>query len=426
MLLCWSINSVSPTLPADQNDILADAQLDPAIQFPHPLSPHALNPRAVFLTGATGLVGAYLLDDLLRETDADVYCLVRADGVEEAGQRLAKHLRMCGLCQGDFAGRIRPVPGDLTQPRFGLTEDAFAALAAKADAIYHSAGWLNMAFPYARLRPVNVAGTIDILRLAGLVQTKPLHYLSSMVVFFSDAHTNDALLRESDAPLYDASLKGGYSKSKWVADRLVAASQERGLPACIYRPVRIMGHSRTGATNDLNNILPLLLKGCILLGKFPTFDIQVTMVTVDYVTQAIRHLSTRESAWGKAYHFFHPAPIPWLDLMGILQDLGYPLEAVSYDQWWRELKLGIQDASAPAGRKTFLSGVLLAVTAPHFLFYKRPPLDASDLQRALEGTGIATPPIDRALIETYLSHWQSSGFVPMPALVTALTEAARC
>ena len=112
--------------------------------------------------------------------------------------------------------------GDLTQPHFGLSNDRYRELAGRTDSIYHSAGCVNMALPYARLKPVNVTGTLEVLRFAGSVSTKVLHFLSSMAVFFSDAHANGNLLTETEAPIYDPSLKGGYSKTKWVADRLVA------------------------------------------------------------------------------------------------------------------------------------------------------------------------------------------------------------
>jgi thioester reductase-like protein len=412
--------------PADA--ILADAHIPQEICFLEPVSPRALNPRAIFVTGATGLVASFLIDDLMRKSAAIVYCLVRGSDAET---RLARHLRRCGLCQGDLHSRIRVISGDISQPRFGMSEGAFKELAGAVDAIYHCAGQLNMAYPYARLKPVNVNGTLEVLRLAGLVCTKPVHYLSSMVVFFSEAHVHDTLLRETDTPRFHASLKGGYSEGKWVADRLVAAAQERGLPACIYRPVRIMGHTKTGATNDLNDVLPLLLKSCILLGKAPAFDIEVTMVPVDYVTGAIEHLSRQESAWGKAYHFFHPGPIAWPDLIEIVGSLGYPLEVVPYEEWWRDLKRAARDPKNTPESRTALSTTVMVLTAPHFLFFKRPPLDSSQLNRAVEGTGIECPPIDQALMGTYLRHWQDSGFIPpargiLASVASAGLEAGSC
>ena len=42
----------------------------------------------VFLTGATGFVGAHLLDQLLRQTRARVVCLVRARDEAQAMERI--------------------------------------------------------------------------------------------------------------------------------------------------------------------------------------------------------------------------------------------------------------------------------------------------------------------------------------------------
>jgi thioester reductase-like protein len=177
-----------------------------------------------------------------------------------------------------------------------------------------------------------------------------------------------------------------------------------------------MGHSRTGAINDMSDILPLLLKGCILLGKYPAFDIEVTLAPVDYVSQAMVHLASQEKSWGRAFHFFNPAPIAWRRLMAILRALGYSLEEVAYDQWWQELKQRTrQNPAQPAEHKSFFATLLLALIAPHLLLYKRPPLDASYTQEGLAGTDIVCAPFDQALTATYVAYWQKSKYLPMPS-----------
>lgn len=390
--------------------------LDTTIQFPHPLSEHALNPRGFFVTGVTGLLGTYLLDELLHKSQASIYCLVRADNEASAWQRLIRNMQAYGLWHSALESRIVPIAGDVAQPRFGLSEARFQELAKQVDVIFHSAGLINMRYSYARLKPTNVLGVVEAMRLAGLVKTKPFHFVSSIAVFYSDAHPPHLTLHESDVPQFHPGLKGDYGKSKWVADRLVAAAQARGLPACIYRPTRIMGHSRTGALNDTSELLPRVIKGCIQMGVYPDWDIEVTWVPVDYVSSAMAYLSTRPQAFGKAFHLFNPVPIRWRALMGNLRGLGYALQEMPHEQWRKELRYHAthNDAVGQAD-KAFYATLMMAFTGLHYLFHQRPPFDASRTLEELANSGITCPPIDSTLIGTYVAYWQKSGFLPTPA-----------
>lgn len=395
---------------------MADSQLPPDIAFPHPLAAQCLVPRAACLTGATGFLGGYLLHELMTKTKADAYCLVRGSDAAEAKARLIAHLTGYGLWDEAYRPRVHIVPvHDLADHQFGLDDAAYRDLAGKLDVIYHSAGSLNMAFPYERLKRTNVTGTLEVLRLAGAVVTKPVHFLSSMVVFFTDAHVDDALLTEADAPRYHATLKGGYGRSKWVADRLVADAGAHGLPVTIHRPVRVMGTAATGAMIDLSDILPLMLKACVMMGQCPELDVRVTMVPVDYVTSAMVHLAGHAEAFGRAFHYFHPNPAPWNDMMAMIRNLGYTLEPMSLEAWKRALKKRAASKTESKERREFFSNAFLAVISPHFLFYRRPPMDAGNLAEGLRGTGIVYPAIDEQLMRSYFNYWRQVGFVPDPA-----------
>ncbi len=85
--------------------------------------------REVLLTGATGLVGRFLLRDLLREDDdLVVHCLVRAANEEHGRQRLRAALEAAEVWEDAFADRLRVVVGDVSGPRFGLKGDDLALL----------------------------------------------------------------------------------------------------------------------------------------------------------------------------------------------------------------------------------------------------------------------------------------------------------
>src|SRR5262245_25159075 len=146
-----------------------DAQLDPHIQPLGPgLGPSV--PKAVLLTGATGFLGAHLLQELCCHTTATIYCLVRARDKHEAQQRLQTNFARY-FAHTLAPERVRPVVGDLTEPRLGLSPQTFAALAREMDSIIHNGAQLHHLAPYAQLKASNVSSTVAMLHLA--TTTKP-------------------------------------------------------------------------------------------------------------------------------------------------------------------------------------------------------------------------------------------------------------
>ena len=187
-----------PVISGVETDYIAESQLDDTFDCSRPLVHDALNPGEVFLTGATGRLGAFLFAELMKRTRASVCCLVRAADDAAAGRRLVDHLKRYGVWREEYASRLRAVAGDVSLPRMGLTGERFDELARETGAIYHSAGRLNMASSYAQLKPANVNGTREVLRLACAEYTKPVHFVSSIGIFYSDLNAGGALLKESD------------------------------------------------------------------------------------------------------------------------------------------------------------------------------------------------------------------------------------
>ncbi len=393
-------------------DLEAEALLDPTITYDALPSTGAptTGPQGVFLTGATGFVGAFLLEELLRTTGADVFCLIRADHHDAARLRLADHLQSYELWREEYADRIHPVVGDLTQPRLGLSEEAFDSLAGQIDVIYHSAGSTNALYPYGRLKATNVTGTEEILRLASIGTTKSVQYLSTLALLFTGAHVGVDSLNEDTIPALDPTLKGGYAQSKWVAERMVRSAQERGLPASIYRCVRVTGHSQTGKMNEMHDILPLVLKACVQMGSCPALDVDVTLAPVDYISRAIVHLSRQEGSPGQAFHLLTPRAMPWQELMATVRSFGYGLEELSYPAWRQEVRL----RASQSDDKPFYLGLLMVLQAQHYLLYPRPPMDTSHTQAGLAGTDIVCPPAEPSLMGKYIAHWQRVGYFPPP------------
>ena len=215
-------------------------RLDGAPSHPRP---DWRSPREVLLTGATGFLGAHLLSELLATTDARVHCLVRARDDAAALSRIRQAADRYELAVPS-ADRVVPLAGDLAEPRLGLSDTAFRDLAHRIDVIYHAGALVNFIYPYQELRAANVAGTREVIRLAGLYRGIPVHYVSTTAVL---AGLGVAGTREvtEETPLANPELlRMGYVETKYVAEELLRAAGRAGLPVAIYRPLDIVGSVR--------------------------------------------------------------------------------------------------------------------------------------------------------------------------------------
>ncbi|KAM5453540.1 hypothetical protein MaudCBS49596_002743 [Microsporum audouinii] len=108
--------------------------LDPRFTFNAGLGGATACPEAVFVTGATGFVGAYVVHELLKLGIA-AHCLVRADSADHAMKRLVNTLASYSLWEPNYMPLLIPVVGDMAQPLFNLTEETFEQLSNQVDAI---------------------------------------------------------------------------------------------------------------------------------------------------------------------------------------------------------------------------------------------------------------------------------------------------
>ncbi|MBW4571500.1 MAG: thioester reductase domain-containing protein [Tolypothrix carrinoi HA7290-LM1] len=394
-------------------DLKAEAVLDSSIR-PVTLSfQPVVEPERIFLTGGTGFLGAFLIEELLQQTQANIYCLVRAANVEEGKNKLIKNLRQYALWDDSFNSRIIPVVGDLSQPLLGIGAEQFQILATNIDTIYHSAALLNYVYPYSALKAANVLGTQEILKLACQIKVKPVHYVSSVAVFESNAYAGK-LVKEDDEFEHWEGIHLGYSQTKWVAEKLVKIAGDRGLPITIHRPPLIAGHSQTGVSNT-HDFICLMAKGCLQMGSFPEVDYMLDMSPVDYVSKAIVHLSRQKESIGKAFHLQHPQPVPLTVLVDWVRSFGYPVDVIPYDAWQEKLINNVTSAENPLYT---LRPFLLErraeeqLTIPDlYLKARRPEISCEDTLNALAGSGVVCAPIDSKLFMTYTAYLIESGFL---------------
>jgi thioester reductase-like protein len=405
------------TVETEAQAVERDAVLDPDIQPIGLSAEEASEPRRIFLTGATGFVGAFLLAELLERTQADILCLVRSENAEEGMRKLRETLDFYSLWREEARARILPVCGDLSQPLLGVGPARFASMAEEVDAIYHCGAWVNALYPYSILRQANVMGTVEVLRLATRARRKPLHYVSSTGIFPGHGYSNGHVIREEDELPASEVLTTGYAKSKWVAEKLVAEARSRGVPVAIYRLGLVSGDSTTGICNT-EDLWCRAWKTLIQFGSFPRMETapKLALIPVDYVARAVIHLSLQERLLGKVFHLVSPTPTDWGTLLEWTRAYGYPLEAEPADAWSERMLrfLGSQRTPLSALLAMF-QGSLPSRSGDEGASGGAPPsFDFRNLEEGLEGTSITCPPPSPELIGTYLSYMVRAGFLDPP------------
>jgi thioester reductase-like protein len=389
-------------------------------------------PAHVLLTGSTGFLGSFLLLELLQETEAHIHCLVRCSSPQEGAERIERTLGSYAPGGGLQGGRITAIPGDLSKPLLGLSEQRFRALAERVDRIYHCGASVNWIYPYDRLKPANVLGTQEVLRLACSAQPIPVHYVSTISVFPMVSDTESTVVHEGDSLDHGGILYGGYTQSKWVAEALVAIARSRGLPVAVYRPGLISGHSQTGAWNT-DDVFCTIIKSWIELRRAPDIEAATDLTPVDYVSRAIVHLSLSPQSLGQVFHLVNPQPVHARDLADWVRSFGYPVEAVPYERWRAQLvKLAKGSPDNAAHSLAPLFSVRLSEDAPEAGLRQDDTLDglgtvivsqyarmsvrfdASNALAALSSTAIECPPVDSDLLHTYLALFVRRGFLQPP------------
>ena len=333
----------------------------------------AYAPRRIFLTGATGYLGAFLMWEFAVKRGLPTYALVRAGSDEEAQRRLVETLRKYEMIGEDddpdsddcseeldlFMHHCLAVPGDLSSPLLGMEPGKFKMVAGQIDAIVHCGADVNLFKPYIDLKKTNVLGVQEALRMAttngldgeygaSFSHVKGFFHVSSNGIFPS-GYEGD---RMEDADLEGNGVWGGYhdgyGMTKWVGEAMVRESQMRGLPAAILRPGNMSASTETGVWNG-SDFYSLFLRAVIAMGAAPAAEEmdelgwELDMTPVDWAAAAIaKSVCEPNKSLGRVLHVGNcNRAIKMSDAVTMLEDAGWRIpQRVTVTEWSEKCTAG--------------------------------------------------------------------------------------
>lgn len=271
----------------------------------------------LFLTGATGLLGRYLIKDLTL-AGIPVAVLVRP-----SRRATARHRVESVMCYWDaLLGRSLPRPvvleGDITEPDLGLDAGGMRWVAENCNCVLHNAASLTFQSTSPQSEPwrSNVEGTRHVLELCRNARIRRFHHVSTAYV----CGLRQGRILEAELDV-GQKMSNDYEQSKIQAEKMV---RDEGFDSLtVHRPAIIIGDSENGFTTTYHGFYAPL-QAVYTLAR--VFEIDATgrmgasarfglsghetknLVPVDWVSAVMTYVIAHSEHHGKTYHLtpMHP------------------------------------------------------------------------------------------------------------------------
>ncbi|MFN3161763.1 MAG: SDR family oxidoreductase [Rubinisphaera brasiliensis] len=203
--------------------------------------------KYLLLTGATGLLGRYLMKDLLI-AGVPLAVLVRPSRKQTAEERVESLMRFWEEELGRQLPRPKVLSGELCEDSLGLEPRDIRWAAENCSGLIHNAASLSFVSTGRDAEPyrTNVDGTKNVLQFCQEAGIRDFHHVSTAYV--CGLRTGKCLESELDV---GQEFGNPYEESKVEAEKMVRESKFID-NLTVYRPGIIVGDSETGFTNTFH------------------------------------------------------------------------------------------------------------------------------------------------------------------------------
>jgi thioester reductase-like protein len=282
------------------------------------------------LTGATGLLGSYLLRDCLM-AGRRMAVLVRPSRLESASQRIESLLRHWELSLETSLPQPVVLEGDLTEIDLGLDVRSLHWIGRHCASVLHNAASLVFRGDDPNGEPYlsNIQGTRQMLELCRRTGIRQFHHVSTAYI----CGLREGCVLESEVDV-GQSAGNVYERTKLQSEVLVRSADFLDR-LTIYRPSIIVGDSQTGYTSTYHGFYaPLKLAHTMVskvsrgatAGKLLVEALGIhggarkNFVPVDWVSAVMCHIHGRPELHGTTYHLTSPCPPLIVEMASVMQE----------------------------------------------------------------------------------------------------------
>ena len=286
----------------------------------------------VLITGATGFLGAHIVEQLIQKDAEKIYCMLRCESEEHGYQRLKSTFDYFfdGQYEDLFGKQIIVVPGNMTdaQLKDKMPEDV--------DTIIHAAANTKHFGFYHDFYNINVNGTKNMIAFAKKVDAS-FTYISTVSV--CDLLPKEAVKIEFTEQDYykNQILESPYMRSKFEAEGAVYDAMLEGLDAIVIRTGMLTNRRRDLKTmrdyrsNSFLNSIKTIVKLGSVSNTVAQMDLKIS--PIDEIADGIVALSCHRAKEYKVFHLFHEKFVPFESFRRIFTENGLPIEVVKDEEF---------------------------------------------------------------------------------------------
>lgn len=267
--------------------------------------PGSISHHDILVTGATGLLGSFLVKYLVDHTGASVICLVRGKNRQDA------HDRFWTVYEGNFNinnhERIKVVCGDLLQENIFSDSEA-GVLLKGVDMVYHVAGSASYVGSQDLEENINYKGTRHIFDWAVLNNIKYFNYISTIGIVGNGMPKHIDAFYETDVDLGQDTGHLVHAATKLMAEKYINSKKPSSVVVNTFRIPNMGGRYSDGYSRiDMSrNLMYLKLQTINKLGQysdeFLNYNAQLMMMPVDILAATICRLSFTDQRLLNTFH----------------------------------------------------------------------------------------------------------------------------
>lgn len=378
--------------------------------------------KNILLIGSTGFLGIHILEAFLRNTNGEIYCLIRPKDNLNPEVRLKEKLDF--YFGKDFwiknKNRIHVIQGDIIYENLSLSDKDLQLLKNNITTVINSGALVKHYGQSQLFNDINVKGTQNIVDFCKKLNKRLLHI--STISVSGNGEKDEAIIENAEninkkkvfreSSLYiDQKISGVYTITKYKAEMIVLNAIFDGLDAQILRMGNITNRYSDGCfqQNANENAFAKRLKSFIELGYYPEYlkYHALELGPVDLCSEAIIKILQHNSNCN-VLHIYNPNLLAISLLLSTLKKLNYKLIPASD----KEMSNIISNIIINDSKNDILSGIIHDLDSDKNLIYTtnvRVEYQLSELY--LKNIGFLWKNIDETYIIKYMNYFKKIGFI---------------